>query len=93
MDLKMETKYKENKPTPTGIQNSLLEISREICVLIDVAMNLENAACWAESNDPEWGGQINPEKIKIDAYLLRIAYSKICASLGIDPCEQMTKKR
>lgn len=74
-----------------GIRQSMGTLSTEVCVLIDVAMDLEITADWANDPDPNWGGPVDPELLRKFAFRLRLAYLKLAMALGVDPCEQIER--
>jgi hypothetical protein len=72
-----------------------VSLSTQMCVLIDEAMQLENACGWYDDPDHQYGGPPTKDQLLIMASRLRTAYMNIALLTGVDSCEQLpsTKDR
>jgi hypothetical protein len=72
-----------------------VSLSTQMCVFIDEAMRLEDACCWYDDPDPQYGGPPTKEQLSTMASRLRTAYMNMALLAGVDPCEQLpsTKDR
>lgn len=80
---------------PASMAGQLQSLADQMTVLIDEAMNLENACGWYHNDDPQYGGLPTVDQLKISAMRLRTAYMNMALTMGLDPCEQLpsTKAR
>lgn len=81
------------KPQLDGLAQQLAEISNQLTVIFDAAMDLETSAGWYDVPDPQWGGPPTKKSLIALASRLRQAYIDISAIMGLDPCEQFEKLR
>jgi len=81
------------KPQLDGLAQQLPEISNQLTVIFDAAMDLEISAGWYDDPDTQWGGPPSKNNLIALASRLRQAYMDISAIMGIDPCEQFETLR
>ena len=76
------------KPQLDGLAQQLPELSNQLTVIFDAAMDLEISAGWHDDLDPQWGGPPSKNNLIVLASQLRQAHTDISAIMGLDPCEK-----
>ena len=71
-----------------GFAQQMPELSKQLCAVFDVSMDLENCADWYNDPDPTWGGPPSKESLLGLCDTLRQTYMNIAALIGLDPCDQ-----
>jgi hypothetical protein len=71
-----------------GFAQQMPELSKQLCAVFDVSMDLESCADWYNDTDPTWGGPPSKEQLLALAASLKQSYVSIAALTGLDPCEK-----
>lgn len=70
-------------------------LSTQMSILMDLSLGLENACCWYNDPDPQYGGPPSKDQLLALAKHLKAVYMNMALLTGADPCEQLpsTKER
>ena len=71
-----------------GFAQQMPEMSKQLCAVFDVSVDLENCADWYNEQDPTWGGPPSKERLLAFAASLRQTYMNLAAITGLDPCDK-----